>query len=360
MSGQGHMPFEYRPDFEEARRHWAAFWRGEIIDRPCARIVAPKDGMEPGPHPPGLRHPTDDLRAHVRAYDSWASRMYFAGDAIPFFLPNFGPDLFAAFVGADLMGFSAAENTSWAKPFIEDWKTDAVEMDRPQGYWWDAALDYCKLAAEIGEGKFGVAGFDLHSNLDCLAAARGPQRLCMDMIDCPDDVEAALDRVRRAFAPVYNGLYEAGQMQRTGTSSWLSFYCEGKYAPVQCDFMCMISPEHARRFVFPAIEEEAAFLDHCCLHYDGPDALVHLDDVLALKGVDAIQWVPGAGNAPLIEWMELLKKVQDSGKSLHICCTAEELKVFHRELRPEKVVYDVWASSQTEADGILSWLKSNT
>lgn len=354
------MRFAYKPDFEDARRHWEAFWNGEIIDRPCCRVIAPKNGAKSYPHPPGIQYPGMDLKAHVEAFDRWASGIYFGGDAVPFFFPNFGPDIYAAFLGADLEGFDHGTGTSWAVPFVNDWTAALPQLSYPHGYWWDAVLSYVSLAREIADEKFGIGVLDLHSNLDCLAAVRGPQNLCMDLVDCPDMIAVAMDRVRRTYRPIYNELYVASGQDKTGTSSWLPFYCEGKFACIQCDFICMISPELARRFLYPALEEEAEFLDHCCYHLDGPDALVHLDDILAIKQIDAIQWVPGAGNAPHIEWMELLKRIQDAGKALYVGASVDEVQVYHKELRPEKVFYDVRAASQAEAEELLDWLKSNT
>ncbi len=354
------MRFEYKPDFEEARSRWVAFWHGYIIDRPCCRVLAPKDGAKFYPHPPSIQHPGMDLKAHVEAFDKWAGGIYFGGDAVPFFYPNFGPDIYAAFLGADLEGFDPDTGTSWAVPFVNDWADVLQRLSSPHGYWWDAVLNYVSLAREIGKNKFGIGVLDLHSNLDCLAAMRGPQNLCMDLLDCPNEVAAAMNCVRKTYQLIYDTLYVESGQDKTGTSSWLPFYCEGKFACIQCDFVCMISPELARRFLYPALEEEAEFLDSCCYHLDGPDALVHLDDILSIERIDAIQWVPGAGNAPHIEWMELLKRIQKAGKALYVRANVDEVRIYHRELRPEKVFYDVWAPSQTEAEKLLDWLKSNT
>jgi hypothetical protein len=349
----------YKPDFDEAVQRWDAFWAREIIDRPCTRVIAPKDGCEPGPSYPGLHNPEDDLLSYVRAYDRCAAATYFAGEAMPFFFPNFGPDVYAAFLGAELE-FAPEQQTSWAVPFIQDWKTDAADIDRPHGYWWYAALDFAKNAREIAKGKFGIAVYDLHSNLDCLAAMRGPQSLCVDLLDSFEEVEAAHNRVRRTYSQIYDGLYHASGQAETGTTTWLPFYSRGKFNSIQCDFICMISPEMARRLVIPALEEESQFLDHCAYHLDGPGALVHLDDLLAIPTIHSIQWVPGAGAAPLIEWMDLLKKIQDCGKSLIISASPEEIRIFHKELRPEMVFYDTYVGSQAEADNLLKWLKDNT
>ena len=153
---------------------------------------------------------------------------------------------------------------------------------------------------------------DLHSNMDCLRHF-SPQNFCMDIIDYPNDVEKILKEVRLLYKPIYEKLYEAGNMKR-GTIGWAPFYCEGKFATIQCDFLALIEPKDARRLVIPALEEEASFLDHCVLHYDGPEALVHFEDIMAISKIDVIQWVPGDGKPPMFEWMDLLKKIQKQVK----------------------------------------------
>ncbi|MGB9619070.1 MAG: trimethylamine corrinoid protein 2, partial [Armatimonadota bacterium] len=72
------------------------------------------------------------------------------------------------------------------------------------------------------------------------------------------------------------------------------------------------------------------------------------------------QWVPGASARPFVEWLDLLKKIQNAGKSLHAPVTPDEMKLLHKELRPEKVFYDVTARTQSEADALLDWLVANT
>lgn len=354
------MQLKYKPDFDEAKRHWEAFWAGEIIDRPCIRVVAPKDGVKELPPLASVHDPRKGLLSYVDDYEEYAHCIYFGGDAVPFFYPNFGPDIFSAFIGAELEGFDSGTNTTWARPFVRDWKAEAHKFNAAGGKWWDQTISFLNQAREAAEGKFAVGVLDIHSNMDCLAAIRGQQELCLDLIDCPDDVEAAMLAVRKLYGPIFNSLYQAAGQEETGCLTWLPFYCDGKFAAIQCDFICIISPEHFRRYVMPALEEEAEFLDHCCYHLDGPDALVHLDDLLSIEAIDAIQWIPGAGAMPHIEWMDLLKKIQDANKSLYIGASVDQVPIYQKHLRPEKIFYDVWAPSQAEADALLDRLKVDT
>ena len=149
--------------------------------------------------------------------------------------------------------------------------------------------------------------------------------------------------------------YKAGNMEKTGSIGWAPTYAhKGKFAVIQCDFSCLISPQQVREFVIPAVEEEAAFLDYSVYHYDGKDALGHLDDILAIKDIDVIQWVPGDGQPRSIEWMELLKKIQKAGKGLWIYdWTCEEILQNFKELKPEGLVFSVGASSEDEAKRLV-------
>jgi hypothetical protein len=353
------MDLVYKPNLDEAKKYWRAFWAGEIIDRPCIGITTRRPDAKSVPGPPGLNgfHDPDQVLPLV---EECLSQMLFLAEAMPAFVINFGPDQFAAWVGADLHYEASSGETSWSVPMVNDWPTDGRDIDRPHGVWWDKALDYYRRAAEYAEGKF-VLGFpDFHSNMDALSALRGPQNLCMDLWDVPDEIDSAMNKVKKAFAPMYEALEDAGRMPGAGYTTWLPFYSEGRYAALQCDFACMVGPEHFRRWILPALEEESSYLDHSVYHYDGPDALVHLHDVLSIPGIRAIQWVPGSGNPPVIEWMDLLKEMQKAGKALFLGASPDEVKIYHRELRPEGVFYYVGVSSEKEADDLLAWLKHHT
>ncbi len=349
----------YKPDLGRAKKYWAAFWNHEIIDRPCVFVTAPKDETKQKEKPPYMDGYNGEYEKALKMFDEWAESTYFGAEAIPYFDISFGPDQFSAFIGSELI-MAEDKTTSWVKPFVTDWKTVDIELKKDKDSIWNKMLEYIRFAARFSQDKFLISMLDLHSNMDCMSAIRGPENLCMDIIDCPGEIERVLKEVRLLYTPVYEGVYEAGDMKSRGTIGWAPFYCEGKFATIQCDFICMIGPEDARRFVIPAISEEASYLDHSVYHYDGTDALVHLDDILAIPEIDVIQWVPGEGNPPLIEWIDLLKNIQKAKKGLQIYCSVEEVKRFHKELRPEGVLYSVEASSRQEADNLISWLKKNT
>ncbi len=354
------ISLEFKPDFAEAKQRWLAFWEQEIIDRPCCNMRAPKEGVPgvPGPHYMAGAH--EDFEPVIEQILASAASVYWGGDAIPCYTPSFGPDMFPAWLGGQLNFSRENYGTSWVTPFVEGWEAALPLAVAPDNYWWKRMLDFCAALGEAFRGKMVVSHLDIHSNMDALAAIRSPQPFCIDLIESPELVDRAVKSVRALLAPVYDALYRAARMEETGTTGWVAAYHPVKTNTIQCDFAALIGPEHFHRWAMPALEEEAAHLGHCVYHYDGPECLVHLDDICSIPGLDCIQWTTGARNKPFVEWMDLLKTIQSKGVSLWIPCSPQDIKIYHKELKPDMLFYDCWASSQKEADETLRWLAENT
>jgi 5-methyltetrahydrofolate--homocysteine methyltransferase len=207
-------------------------------------------------------------------------------------------------------------------------------------------------------GTMLLSPLDLHTNLDLVAAARGPQRLCLDLIDRPELIDQAMDDARAIFRELWAAVARAGRMDELG-------YCHAFYSPegaavLQCDFSCMISPAMFRRWVLPALEEEAAIVRHALYHWDGPGALVHTADLLASQGLFSMSYVPGAGHGEHIDYLDLFQLVQAGGKAVQVHGTPEQIKSMHGELRPEKVHYHTHCNSVADAEALLAWFVRNT
>lgn len=354
------QPLAYKPNFAEAVTRMTAFWQGEIIDRPACGITAPlpgKQGLPGGFYMEGAR---EDLDPIVERIVHNAGCTWYGGEAMPAYTPSFGPDMFAAWMGADLRWSDSGEGTSWVVEFVEDWEAAFPLRIETEGKWWQRMVEFCAKLGEAAKGKMLVAHLDLHSNADALSAIRTPARLCMDFYDYPYLIDKAMQQVRGLYPFVYESLYQAAQMHLSGTQGWVPMYHPGRTNTIQCDFLALIGPELSRKYVIPALEEETQYLDACVYHYDGPECLVHLDDILSLERLYVIQWTRGARNKRDIEWMDLFKRIQAAGKGLYLGTNPEELKVYMKELRPEGVYYHIGVRSPEEGERVLEWMVENT
>jgi len=349
----------YKPDAAEAQRRLRAYWQGDLIDRACASIRAPKDGVSPARR--SLIVAEDfDLPKAVDQFEAWADQMFFGGEAMPALMPNYGPNQWAGFLNAK-MTLAPDMDTSWVEPLAQPWDEAPEFTIDPENRWWKAIVNLTRLAAQRGEGKFILSTIDTHSNLDCLAALRGPAQLCLDLMERPEEVGQALKQVDALYKFVYETLFEAGRMEKYGSTSWLDMWSEGRTQAVQCDFAYMISPDHFRRFARPSLEYEISCLDHAVYHMDGRGQIRHLDELLSLPRLHTIQWVPGAGQAPAPAWIDMFKKIQKSGKAVQVLVSVEELKALYSHLAPEKTYYWVQdCSSESEARALLQWMVNHT
>ncbi|MHB1456070.1 MAG: hypothetical protein ACYC0V_04050 [Armatimonadota bacterium] len=354
------LTLAYKLDAAEAQERMRAFWAGEMIDRPCVSILTPKKGVA-APYITHISAPDLRLEEGIARFDEWASCVYFGGELMPTFRPDFGPDQFAAFIGA-YMQITEDGLTSWIEPFVEDWSTLKPFTIHPDNIWWRAVLEITALAAEMGDGKFIIRTLDMHTNMDCLSAIRGAGRLCTDMIDYPDELLKALEWVDGLFNPVYDAVFAAGRMKTRGSTSWADMWSDGRTETIQCDFCFMIGPEHFRKFVLPSLEYELSCLDTAIYHLDGPGEVRHLDDLLAIADLDCIQWIPGSGQPSAPAWVDMLQKIQNAGKSIQVYVSADELKALHPQLKPNRVFYTVTGgcADEKEAEDLLKWLKKNS
>jgi len=351
-------PLALKPDLPEAARRWEAYWQGEMLDRPIVCVTAPRHGPPPPWEYRYRQRVFGDMDAVIDEALARAEATYYAGEAIPSFFPSFGPDEIAVFTGAEFLWSEDSGETNWSVPYVEDWAEALplrLRLDHPL---WQRMIELNRRAAERLAGKMLIQSIDLHTNMDLLAAVRGPQRLCMDLCDQPAAIDRAMRSARAIFPEVWHALRQAACMDEWG-------YCHAGFAMtgmaiLQCDFSAMIGPEMFRRWVLPALEEEAEIVKHVIYHWDGPAARIHTADLIAGRGLHTLSYVPGDGNGPPINHLALHKRVQAGGKAVQVWGTPDEVKRMHRELRPDKVCYFTSTETPDEADALLEWFVRNT
>ena len=163
----------FKPDAAEAQRRLRAYWQGEIIDRACVGVRAPKDGVDP-PRRSLIVAEDFDLPGAVDEFEAWASQMFFGGESMPALMPNYGPDQWAGFLGANL-ALVPEQDTSWVEPLLRRlgqcagaWTID------PANRWWRAIVDLTRIASVRCPGKFILSTIDTHSNFTASPLCAGP------------------------------------------------------------------------------------------------------------------------------------------------------------------------------------------
>ncbi len=338
------MTLTFKPDFAEARNMWNQFWNG-ANERPL--ILGWNSDLPPDAPSPGreryFRAASEAGQTEIlHDIDATFPHMEYVGENIPFFDADLGPDQFGAILGAPLEFDREIRATNWVRPVVADLHEfhidpDAVRRNPVFQHW----LAWTRRLARHAAGRYLVGSNDLHSGLDALSAIRGPQNLCFDLCDCPEEVERVMTEIRALYVPVFEALAEAaGWTAETGGIGWIPAWTPGRFAVTQCDFGYLISPEDFRRYALPAIAEESEFLTQTAYHLDGIGNLRHLPAILSLPRVRVIQWVSGDGQKPMYEWFDVLLRIIAAGKMLQICCpTVEAVRYVHRQLNRYRGVF---------------------
>ena len=296
-----------------------AFWTGELQEYPLMWITVPnaKTGT-PLAEPDEEEQLWTDVDYVIASTEDQLSRTYFAGDSLPVFNPWLGPDQFAGWLGADLT-LKPKEFTSWSKPFVDSWKKYSEFKIAPDNRWWIIYLDTVRASAEAGKDKWVTGYPDLHTGIDALGAMRGHENLMMDMVAEPEVVRGVMNQMTELWKYVVDVVSDIIIPMGQGSSNWSMGWSEKRFLCLgQNDLSCMISPEMFLDLCWHDTAETCNYVDYSLYHLDGPDALRHLPKLLELENLNAIQWIQGAGNPLPSKWLDVLKQIQQAGKSIQV------------------------------------------
>lgn len=310
---------------EEALKRHLKFWEkpysgeGSYISVECPKSDAPKLQWPRTPREKWLD--IDWINRRIEYRMRWTN---FYLDAYPGHFINTGAGVMAAWLGADTQ---VNDDTIWFGQHyqpISDWDTDQIQIDRSNEMYqitYQMTEELCKQS----DGRFSVSIADLGGNMDILASLRGAENLLMDLYDYPDEVKHACEEIDRLWIEEFHKLTRLiGQYSDLHTS-WMLIQNEHTWYPLQCDFCTMVSPPMFREFILPSLKRQAACMENAIYHLDGPEEIQHLDDVLTIPNLHAVQWVP-------------LPAADESGEVIQDYCDDMALDVYRRILRDGKKV----------------------
>lgn len=314
----------YKEDIDDAKERMKAWWDHEKTDRPVfGYTYFLKEGL-PGYHPMvdwTLGKNFDAFEQSVDNFERGYSNFYFGGESIPGYFANYGAGIMAAVFGIKPV---YDHGTIWVVERMElEQMVDLLENTKlDNNNEWYVRLKKCtEYAAKRLKGKYQVAMTDLGGILDILCSFIGPQKMIIALKRNPSTIDTCRAIILEKTLQIYDELQKIIESYgHNGCDSWLNIWSHKHYYPIQCDISAMMSPKYFRRFVLPDLIAQAEHMDYCFYHLDGPEQLIHLDDILAQPSITGIQWVPGFKPGMPQEWDDhwfpLYKKIQKAGKNL--------------------------------------------
>lgn len=306
------------PRWSEVKQNLIKWWNNQgLAVTYYVMRDKPKDHvLKPTPPEDIVRYWIDpEFRCSMAEYNLAYQDEY--GELFPYFDTQIGPGSLGTFLGSEPR-FDVS--TVWYEPCISDPdQYNRISLNPTNNHWLDIHLALIDQGLKRSQGRYLVGIPDLIENLDTLAALRGTNELLLDLVERPGWVKDRVDEITNVWCEAFDIFYHRVKDADQGNAfSAFLIWGPGKTAKLQCDFSAMISPRMFRKFVQPSLQTQCKFLDYSLYHLDGTTAIQHLDALLEIEGLNAIEWTPQAGKpgGGSSEWFSLYKRIKQAGKGI--------------------------------------------
>ena len=252
------------------------------------------------------------------------------GDTLPLAMPDYGAIALAAYLGAKI-GFG--EDTVWYSPCMNETNKNLPLWFDSDNIWWKTNMEIMEGLKAYGDEIF-IGAPCLSPGLDTLYQLRGAESMMIDLISDPKWVHEKLQEIQSAFFQAYDRIYDIIKLNDGSmVFGYFSLWGNGKTSQMQCDVSALISPKMFNEFELPYLIERCEKIHHTLYHLDGVQAIMHLDSLLGIHSLDAIEWSPQAGQETggNKRWYPLYEKILKAGKGLQIveALPDEIIDIFH-------------------------------
>ena len=350
---------------EKAKALYEAWWNGES-DRDIVQMtIGGAYSDERSPKAPTLSQencadfsiPPEDI---IEAYDIALSKNEYLGAAYPYIsFDCFGPGVLAAFCGGVLdnssgrVWFFPPEHMTESTPLSEL----SIRYD-PENRYVRRIKELYAAGMKRWNGLVIMGMPDLGGVMDVVASMVTSERLLYSLIDEPDEVERLVLEAEKAWYDAYFDLAEVLKPQN-GFTDWNGLLSVAPAYVIQCDFCYMLGSDMFRRFVLPTLRRDTERLTHTIYHLDGVGELTHLDDILSLERLAAVQWVYGTGKPKAAHWLDVYRKISAAGKRAMVIDGPEEYYAVAKEIKtPLYVRYWLPPEREDEAKRLISYSES--
>ena len=252
----------------------------------------------------------------VDRYRYFCQTHAFLGESFPNL--NIGPGSLASYLGSEI-GFK--EDTVWFNKCLDGWDGVPKLTFDPENKWFKKHLQLAKDCQALAGDDFYVDMPDLMENIDVLASLRGAQDILFDLLDEPEMIGERIQEVTDIYYEYYDRFYDVIKDEEGGNAyTVFQIWGPGRTVKLQCDFSAMMSPEDFRKYIQPSLRSQSENVDHVLYHLDGPAAIKHMDALMEIEGIDALQWTSGdAGpDGTLPDWDVIYDKAIAAGKSIWV------------------------------------------
>ena len=87
-------------DWERIKEHYTAWWNYEVLDKITLLVTAPRENYQQNKATIGTQEDRLNKKKVIDLAEREIQGTFYGGLAFPQYWPNFGPDIFSAYMGA--------------------------------------------------------------------------------------------------------------------------------------------------------------------------------------------------------------------------------------------------------------------
>jgi hypothetical protein len=348
-------------NIDAARGRWERWFGGTLKNGPLVCVTAPLDTPREQPlvvdEPDTPAEKRTNVEYRIRAARNEMMRTWFGGDAIPSWFVNLGAGAVAAYLGSQP---EIDDTTVWFHK-LQDNRLEGI-LDRlhydPDNRYWRTTVELTRRSLKFANGDYWISYTDLGGELDILASLRGSQDLLADLVRDPETVHRCEERICDLWLRYFRELTEIFDASgQDGYTCWMPCYCPRPWYTLQCDISVMFSPDMFAEFVVPRLIRKTQAMANAIYHWDGPGELAHLDHILSVPGISAVQYVSVPGDPPneSEHWVPYYQRIAESGKGVFLFVRdPDQVYELSRKIPAERLAFRIALPSRKEAKEFLS------
>jgi hypothetical protein len=279
------------------------------------------------------------------------------GDGIQPFSPAFGIPWMEALAGCPAV---CQIGSIWAHPFLEDLRNPPRLAFDPGNPWFRALAEFTSTLAAFADGRFPVALPQMRGPLDILAAMCGPERMCVDLIEQPQEVQALLDALTSLWIDTAQALLSLIPPFAGGYCSRMKMWAPGETITPQNDASSLISPKAYA--AFQANNDRRIFerFPYSCFHMHSTEYR-HIPTLLAQPALTCIEFTleHNHGGLALEPSLEAARTVLANKPLVLAAPDPASADICRDTLPPEGLCLLLAANEPTLPEAWVDWVQRN-
>lgn len=304
--------------------------------------------------PEELRKYWEDPETIYRNNMERLENTFLGGETLPIIFQNYGTSGHCNYYGAVP---SYGNDTIWFDPVWDD-LTEAENSYTEERL--KQHLEITRYLTERAGDSYFIGMPDSSGTLDALGHLYGTENVLMDMLAEPDAVKNAIRILNEGWIRTNEMFYQVTEkLNGGGAHAWMHILAPGRVAHMQCDMSVMFSKDMYREFVVDELKQQMEWLEYPVYHFDGIEQEQHLDYILGLDRLKAIQWTHVAGQPSASHYLPVLKRMQSAGKALIIMAPPDDVPILLENLSIKGLYIHTEADDVETAKEIIRYVEKN-